>query len=216
MLSEAMYLQAFALWTAACKNSQPVTLSTFQLPSFSLLSWKINKSNTTYMFLHLVSDGSADLQVLPQGTVQDEVERLHSLGQIFTHTGTNLQRDSNDIMSAIPFPLLLFSFLKGDLPPSTPFTQPPFATPLDSCMVTDNFSRRVTARSKRSIKPSMITDLTTKAEVVPLPLHILSEQTFITTYKVHCNELAVCGINRDHTKYCKERRIINKDKSFYI
>lgn len=160
------------------------------------------------MFLHLVSDGLADLQVLLQGTVQDEVERLHSLGQIFTHTGTDLQPDSNNILTGIPFSLLLFSFLNGDLPPSTPFTQPPFATPLDSCMVTDNFSRRVTARSKRSIKPSMFTDLKTKADVVSLPLSILSEETFITTYKVHCSDLAVCGINRNHTKYCTARRMI--------
>lgn len=46
-----------------------------------------------------------------------------------------------------------------DLPPSMPLTKPPFSMGI----VTDIFSRRVTARSSRCIKPSMVTDLETQS-----------------------------------------------------
>lgn len=41
------------------------------------------------MFLHLVSDGLADLQVLCHRTVQNDIKCLHSLERTLTHTHTH-------------------------------------------------------------------------------------------------------------------------------
>lgn len=59
----------------------------------------------------------------------------------------------NEIFKRLSGLLLMHS------PSSMPLTQSPLAMPLDACMVADRVSRRVTALSSRSIKPSMMANL---------------------------------------------------------
>ena len=118
------------------------------------------------------------------------------------HTGTDLETqrslliwlknraEANRVESIFSVLLSVFcsaskQFFSTHLPPSTPLTQFPWATLLDACIVTDICSRRVTARSSRSINPSMVTNLEAKTGMASLRIH--SHLESVRSHAVVCD-----------------------------